>query len=155
FITARHRHHCVQLVMALGGSLRVRGEAKQRWRRGGAVWIRADAPHEIDARGGPVLIGFIEAESEWGAALSATIRGDICLVNRNEAALWQSAVGPRPTKIVVEQWLREYLLHDRRAIALDPRIRRVMTHIRSHVSSGEDLSLKALAAVANMSPSRL
>src|SRR5215470_8303366 len=108
FITARHRHHCVQLVMALGGSLRVRGDAMQRWRRGGAVWIRADAPHEVDARDGPVLIGFIEAESEWGAALSATIRGDICVVNRNEAARWQSAVGPRPTKIVVEHWLREY-----------------------------------------------
>jgi AraC-like DNA-binding protein len=149
-----HRHHSVQLIMTLG-SFRIRGEPVQRWRRSGAAWIRADAPHEVDARGGPVLIAFIEAESELGAALSETICGDIAVVDRKQVANWRGAIGPQPTKTAVEQWLREYLLHNRRPIALDPRIRRVMTHIRRQLGTGEHLSLKALAAVANMSPSHL
>jgi len=155
FVTDPHSHHCVQLVMALAGSLRIRRDAEQRWRRGGAAWIRPDAPHQVDAREGPVLIAFIEAESELGAALLETIRGDIAVVNPNDVARWRAAIGPAPTKIVVEQWLREYLLHNRRPVTLDPRIRRVMTHIRSHLGAGEDLSLKTLADVATMSPSRL
>src|SRR5262252_6532774 len=106
FATDRHSHHCVQLVMALAGSLRIRRDAEQRWRRGGAAWIRPDATHQVDAREGPVLIAFIEAESELGAALSETIRGDIAVVNPNEVARWKAAIGPQPTKIVVEQWLR-------------------------------------------------
>ena len=62
-----HRHHCVQLVMALDGTLRFRQRPRQRWMRCDAVLVRADAWHEVNARGTDVLIAFVDAESELGA----------------------------------------------------------------------------------------
>src|SRR4029079_16495056 len=66
-----HRHHCVQLVMELSGTLRFRQRQRQRWTRGGAVLVRPDAWHEVDARGTDVMIAFVDAESDLGAALAA------------------------------------------------------------------------------------
>ena len=48
--SAEHRHHSVQLVMAIGGTLRIRGESAQRWAECGAALVRADAPYAVDAR---------------------------------------------------------------------------------------------------------
>src|SRR6188768_1008714 len=64
-----HRHHSVQLVFALRGSLRFRERARGRWVRCGAVVVKPDAWHEIDGRGVQVLIGFVDVESDVGAAL--------------------------------------------------------------------------------------
>ncbi len=55
FISASHRHHCVQLVMALQGALRVRRGPADEWKSCGAALIRPDAFHEVDARDGAVL----------------------------------------------------------------------------------------------------
>ena len=65
-----HRHHCVQLVMALDGTLRFRQRPRHRWKRSDAVLVRADALHEVNARGTNVLIAYVDAESELGAALA-------------------------------------------------------------------------------------
>src|SRR5262244_1439750 len=65
-----HRHHCVQLVMAFEGTLRFRQRPGQRWIACDAVLVRADAWHEVNARGTDVLIAFLDAESELGAALA-------------------------------------------------------------------------------------
>src|SRR5262249_60383672 len=64
-----HRHHCVQLVMALNGALRFRQRPRQRWTTCGAVLVRPDAWHEVNARGTDVLVAFVDAEMEFGAAL--------------------------------------------------------------------------------------
>jgi hypothetical protein len=66
-----HRHHCVQLVMALSGTLRFRQRQRQRWTTCGAVLVRPDAWHEVDARGTDVMIAFVDAESDLGAAFAA------------------------------------------------------------------------------------
>src|SRR5215468_7057929 len=72
-----HRHHCVQLVMALDGDLRFRRRVRQRWTTCGAVFVRTDAWHEVNARGTSVLIAFVDAESTLGAALAARTTADV------------------------------------------------------------------------------
>src|SRR5678810_857246 len=69
--TDLHRHHCVQLVVALHGALRFRQRQHQRWTTCAAVLVRPDAWHEVDARGTDVMIAFVDAESELGTALAA------------------------------------------------------------------------------------
>lgn len=154
FVSTPHRHHCVQLVMTLGGFLRVRSGPTHAWRGGGAALVRPDASHEVDAAGGMVLIAFIEAESELGAALCDDIRGEIAIVNPHRVARWRETLGSHPSSARVAQWVRDHLLQRRRAVTLDARIQRVMTHVRSRLGTGESLSLSSLAAVAVMSPSR-
>ena len=66
FATAGHRHHCVQLVMAMRGTLLIRGSSGDPWMRCGAALVRPDAAHEVDARNTTVLIGFVDSESELG-----------------------------------------------------------------------------------------
>src|SRR5262245_31336414 len=77
FRSAAHRHHCVQLVMTLRGDMRVRGGRDKRWMKCGAVLVRPDAVHELDAPGAMVVIGFIDAESDVGVALCDRISGDM------------------------------------------------------------------------------
>src|SRR5262249_10914020 len=89
FKAVSHRHHCVQLLMSLRGSLLIRSGPKKAWRKCGAVWIRPDATHEMDARGGTLLIAFVSAESEMGAALSERIVSEIALVPARQLARWR------------------------------------------------------------------
>ena len=92
--TAAHRHHSVQLLMTLRGSLRVRSGREKAWRKCGAVWVRPDATHEVDARGSTLLIGFFSAESDMGAALSELIDGEIACVAAHQVARWRAVLGP-------------------------------------------------------------
>jgi hypothetical protein len=81
FRTADHRHHCVQLVMAMRGNLLIRGSSDDPWIRCGAALVRPDAAHEVDARDNTVLIGFVDSESELGAALSEHINRGIARIS--------------------------------------------------------------------------
>ena len=152
--TTAHRHHCVQLVMAMRGSLLVRGR-ENGWRKCGGVFVRPDALHEVDARGNTVLIGFIEAESEMGAALSNRIDDEIVCVPARQVARWRAALGPTPNEARVVRWMTESLLHRKRAKAIHPGVRRVLIHLREQQAVPDDLSLKTLAGIAALSPSRL
>ena len=82
FTSTLHRHHCVHLLMAVHGTLRIRGGSRKCWLRCGAAFVRADAAHEVDARDATVLIAFIEPESPLGAALSARIERAIAPCRR-------------------------------------------------------------------------
>jgi AraC-like DNA-binding protein len=153
FKSTPHRHHCVQLIMTLGGSLRVRGGQGQRWRRCEAVLVRPDALHEVEALGGMVLLGFVDAESELGTGLCARIAGDLATVDARTVARWREALGSL-REDSVERWASEYLLTARKAVPVDPRVQAVLTHIRRRLATGEKLSLEALASIAGLSPSR-
>jgi hypothetical protein len=50
-----HRHHCIQLVMAMKGTLMIRSGREDRWLKCGAALVRPDAVHEVDARNTTVL----------------------------------------------------------------------------------------------------
>jgi AraC-like DNA-binding protein len=154
FTSGSHRHHCVQLFMVLRGSLLVRGRPTERWRKCGAALVRPDAVHEIDARGRTVLIGFIDAESEVGAALCQQIHGEIACVPARQVANWRAMLGPTPNQARAERWLVRCVLQRERAVTIDPRVRRVLTYLRKQLPPSGDVSLKTLAGIAGLSPSR-
>src|SRR5215467_11675729 len=116
FRTAGHRHHCFQLVMVMRGTLLVRGGAKDPWMKCGAVLVRPDVAHEIDARDSNVLIAFVDSESELGTALGQRIDGDLFRISDGQVAGWRVALGRTPTEARVERWVRTQLLHRRRPV---------------------------------------
>jgi len=61
---------------------------------------------------------------------------------------------PVPNHGRAERWLRECLLRRRGAVAVHPRVWRVLTHLRQQRSPLDDPSLKALAGIAGLSESR-
>ena len=149
-----HHHHCVQLLMALHGSLLVRGEHDTAWSKCGAALVRPDALHRADGRGTTVLIGFMDAESEVGAALSDRIDGDIACLPSHQVSRWRAVLGWPFSETSVERWITHHLLHRRRPVNIDARVMRVVDHLRQHVAVSADLSLTSLAAVAGLSSSR-
>ena len=154
FVAAAHRHHCVQLLLALHGFLLVRGGRTQPWRKCGAVWIRPDATHQLDARGTTLLIGFVSAESDMGGALSERIEGEIACVPARQVARWRAVLGRTPDDACAERWLSEFLVHRRRAVAIHPAVRRVLNRLQEPRAALDGLSLKTLAGIAGLSPSR-
>jgi AraC-like DNA-binding protein len=155
FISASHRHHAVQLVMALQGALRVRRGPAEEWKSCGAALIRPDALHEVDASAGPVLIGFVDAESELGAALRERMRRDIVPLGARQVARWRSALKPPLSEAQVERWVKSQLLHRRRSVRIHPGVKRVLEYLRESLPVAEDFSLGKLAEISGLSRSRL
>jgi AraC-like DNA-binding protein len=151
--TTAHRHHCLQLMMTMRGSLLVRGR-ENRWRRCDAVFVRPDVLHEIDARGGGVLIGFIDAESDMGAALCDRIKDEIACVPARRVARWRAMLGPTPNEARITRWLTRSFRYRRAGKAMHPGVRRVLNHLREQHAVLDDPSLKTLADIAGLSPSR-
>ena len=120
----------------------------------GAAWVRPDATHEVDARGTTLLIGFFSAESDVGAALSERIEGEIACVPARQVASWRAELGPTPNEARTERWLTKFLTHRRRGVAIHPGVRRVLSHLQEPRAVFDDLSLKTLAGIAGLSPSR-
>jgi AraC-like DNA-binding protein len=154
FTTAGHRHHCVQLVMAMHGTLLIRGNSNDRWIKCGAALVRPDATHEVDARNTRVLIGFVDSESELGAALGERIEGGISCISETQVARFRAALGRVPTEARVERWVRTQLLRRRRPVRIHPGVRLVLKHLREKLGISDDFSLKALAGICGLSPSR-
>jgi AraC-like DNA-binding protein len=154
FTTAGHRHHCVQLVMATRGTLLIRGSSDDPWKRCGAAFVRPDAAHEVDARNTPVLIGFVDSESELGAALSECIEGSISCVSEALVDHWRAALGSVPTEARVERWVRTELLHRRRPVRIHAGVSLVIKHLREKLGISYDFSLKTLAGISGLSQSR-
>ena len=151
-----HRHHCVQLVLALEGTLRFRQRPRQHWTTCGAVLVRADVWHEINARGSSVLIAFVDPESELGAALAERTVTDIVSVPAGTVAEWRAQLGDPAwlTAAGVEPWVNGSLLRDRREPLIDPRIKRVLRQLPNRLTNAEAVSLQAVAASVRLSPSR-
>ena len=152
-----HRHHCVQLVLALRETLRVRERARQTWKTCGGVLIRPDASHEVDARNTDVLIAFVDPESELGTALLDRIADEVTILSPRDVAEWRSMLGDPATldSARVEPWLKTELLRDARPPRLDPRVKRTLRMIRDQLAEPDNISLARLARSVGLSPSRL
>jgi AraC-like DNA-binding protein len=152
----RHRHHCVQLVFALRGNLRFRERAGQRWTTCGAVLVRPDAWHEVDARHTDVLIAFVDAESELGAALLERGPDAVAAIDPDVITEWRTQLGDPAalTSACVEPWVQQTLLRDRRRPSLDPRVKRILKSLPNRLAQEEDVSLDGVAASVGLSPSR-
>src|SRR6516225_1214708 len=131
-----HRHHCVQVVMALRGTLRFRQRQRQRWTTCGAVLVRPDAWHEVNARGTDVLIAFVDAESELGVALAERTASEVAPIPPATVAEWRAQLGD-PSSLTaarVEPWVTRTLLCDRRPSCTCSRGRSASPYVRT--SSG-------------------
>ena len=156
FVSARHKHHSVQLVMAIEGSLRIRGGPSHRWIECGAALVRAGAPHEVDATEAHILFAFVDPESDLGAALVESLTEDITPIKDDTVALWRKQLGDAAslTSARVETWVRKFLLSNRRTPWLHPKVRRVLQAIGEDIGTDRRLSLKRMAAIAGLSESR-
>ena len=152
-----HRHHSVQLVFALRGSIRFRERARGRWVRCGAVVVNPDAWHEIDGRGTQVLIGFVDVESDVGAALGNRAGSNLSPIPPRTIADWRSKLGDPDslTAARVEPWVHDTLLAHRRPAPLDYRVKRILKALPQRLADAEAVSLRALAKSVGLSPSRL
>jgi AraC-like DNA-binding protein len=151
-----HRHHCLQLVMALDGTLRFRQRDRQRWTACNAVLVRPDAWHEVNARGTDVLIAFVDAESELGAALAERAESAVAPIPVATVDEWRGQLGDssKLTSARVEPWVTGTLLRDRRPPPIDHRVKRVLRGLPSRLAEAEAVSLDAVAASVGLSPSR-
>ena len=156
FKCSRHSHHSIQLILSLDRSLRIRGGAEQEWISCGAVLVRADAPHEVEGGGVPSLFVFVDPESDLGTTLSEKITASIQPIDATTVQLWRNALGDPATLTAdrVKVWIRAQLLSDRHMPRLHPKVRLVLKVLRNELSSNRTFSLKRLADIAGLSPSR-
>lgn len=156
YTSAGHSHHCVQLVMTMRGTLRIRAAPGQRWIKCGAALIQPDAAHEVDGRGSTVLIAFVDPESELGAALSERAKQGITVISARRVARWRSALGSTDALpgALVDRWARNELLRQRRAPRIHPGVRLVLRHLPEKLGTLDEVSLPKLAATAGLSESR-
>jgi len=156
FAATKHKHHCVQLVMALQGELRIRSGPRRKWISCGAALVRPDALHEIDATGVPLLLAFVDVESELGSALLRTISVEILVVEDATVASWRRHLGDPAilTAALVEPWVRNHLLPERQEPKLHPAVRRVLRAIRHEIETRDDFPLERMAEIGGLSPSR-
>ena len=156
FTATKHRHHCVQLVMALRGNLRVRSGPRRKWITCGAALVRPDAAHEIDATGTQLLLAFVDVESVLGAALLQKIGSEIEVVQDSTLSIWRRRLGDPETLTAerVEPWVRNQLLTERQEPKLHPAVRRVLRIMRDEIAIRHDFPLERMAGIAGLSPSR-
>jgi AraC-like DNA-binding protein len=151
-----HRHHCVQLVMALDGTLRFRRRQRQRWTTSSAVLVRPDAWHEVNARGTHVVIAFVDAESELGTALTTRTASEVAPIPPATVAEWRRQLGEGAvlTAARVEPWVTKTLLRERRPPRIDQRVKRVLRDLPNRLSEAEAVSLDTVATGVGLSASR-
>ena len=155
--SSSHSHHAVQLILALSGSLRVRSRRSIAWQHTAAAVVAPDAPHEVDARGVSVLMVFMDPESELAASLRRWGPSNIAAVPDGVVKRWRHTLGDPHTLDAqrVEAWVRSELLNEGRSRRIHPNVSRVLGYLREHLPDRRHASLAQLAAVANLSPSRL
>ena len=151
-----HRHHAIQLAMALTGTVRIRSGPEQKWRSCAAALVRPDAPHEIDAGGAEILFAFVEPESDLGAALLEKVSSPIDVIDEATVKAWRDDLGEVSTLTSerVEPWIRAHLLCGRRTPKIHPNARRALQALRNELATTRKFPLKELARVAGLSPSR-
>ena len=107
YASAAHRHHCVQLILPLRGTIRM-GGSQPDWTEVHGVLIRPDALHEVDSSDTPALIAFVDAGSEVGAALMQKFEDDVSVIDLGTVSTWRTQLGdPLPLEqAAVDTWLR-------------------------------------------------
>ena len=156
YVSDTHRHHSVQLVMAIEGRLMIRRDSHDQWMECGAALVKADAAHQVDASSARVLLVFVDPESDLGAALTDKVTTAITPIADDVVARWREQLGDADslTSAIVEPWVKRSLLSNRREPRLHPKLHRVLQVIRGDLGTNRRLSLKRMAALAGLSESR-
>ena len=159
---SRHRHHAVQISLALARPFRMRLE-QDAWQEYRGVIIRPDTEHEFDSGGVAVANMFLDVESaDYRVILQAQSAGAIEVgrsldvsqellqalraFHAGESAM---ATAPELCIQIVEALLGRTLAHRK----IDPRVSRVLEMIGKEPA--EKIRVARLANAVALSPSRL
>jgi len=154
-----HAHHAIQIVVAIEGTVGIRGK-RGDWRMGNGVVVRPDVVHAYNANGALGAMIFVDPESLEGVWLRSSLRDEITLVPPSRLA---SCAGElrrfieQPLESLEVAALIKHRVHALCAGAppsrrLDARVTRVLAAIRE----ADDLrmSIEDAAAMVFLSPSR-
>jgi AraC-like DNA-binding protein len=120
------------------------------------VVVKAGVDHEIDASGSFVLMGFIDAASALGVAVTAHLRAPVEIVSNVQAVRWRRALGnPKVLDSMrIKTWVTSTLMQNSAPAAVDRRVERVIHMLRERPLDTRATSLRQLSRVAGLSPSR-
>lgn len=154
-----HSHHAWQVMVALDKTLRVRHSESDGAREGLALLVQPDALHAVDARGGHVVLAFVEPESGIGDRLAAKRTSEPVLLlepkvaRRVHDALAAIPSAPADAESSMAAALEALGATDVRPPLRHPGVRRVLGRLKES-SLVEDVSLASLAKLAGLSESR-
>jgi|SRR5215217_1528295 len=159
--SSKHAHHAMHLLLCREGTLTFRAGTAKADLRAAGVLVGPDVPHAIDAKGGEVILLFIEPESQDGERLRASLESPARLFDEaardallarlpREGPIAHEAIGP---------WMEatlETLAGPTKGPPprMHPRVRKLLRHLRSEPAP-EDTSLETLSQVAGLSSGRL
>lgn len=69
--TALHSHHAIQLCIGLGGAFRLRGDPTAAWREYQLAVVAPDRIHQLDGRGAPLALVYVDPDADEGRPLAA------------------------------------------------------------------------------------
>lgn len=156
-----HAHHAIQITLAPGRPVRLKGSLDPAWQEMSAGIVMPDRPHQFDGRGHAVAMVFVEPETTAGRALLARY-GHADLSALQDAALHAHALALHAA-FAAHAADAVLVAHAQRAVdvlagqapgpaTVDSRIAAALDWIRERL--GDDISLGQVAAVAHLSPSR-
>lgn len=153
-----HRHHAAQLCMSLSNQpLRIRGNQGDWWKTGTAFFVPPDTEHQIANDEAPLALLYLDPEAAECARACRRFGSDGIHAMPDEAlpSGWSQALTSLASNIDEAdhfcQQLLGYPLGQWRA--LDPRLRRALAWLDSHLT--ESIRLPELARAANASESWL
>lgn len=88
--TTPHAHHALQLSVGLEGPVRLR-HAAGPWQELDGALVPPDVAHQLDGRGGPVLLLYLEPESEDGRSWLLDSPSEIQPVDHDAVAAVRAA----------------------------------------------------------------
>jgi len=154
-----HRHHAIQIVLALDGEMAVCGR-DNRWRTGGGFIIGPDVVHSYDGRNAYGAMVFVDPESTEGIWLGASLEAGITAVPAPRVAACTGELRRFREQPLEGMEVGALIRHCVSALSagapparrLDPRVTKVLRQIQR--SDDLRVSLESAAATAFLSPSR-
>ena len=147
-------------VIALEGTLESRLEGEHEFTESAGIITAPDETHEIKSDGAPVLLVFIDPESDVGAALRRGLRGAARRVTADERSSIDLQIDPR---IIMERDGVEWTAALLGALGIGPAAQRAVLHpavlqvlaLAREADPDEPPSLRELAASVQLSEGRL
>ena len=158
---APHAHHAIQVALALSGRIRLRNGPNEPWAEHAGALVRSHHRHEFDGCGESVAQIFVEPETLAGRVLLQ--RQGAEPIERLPDDVAGELAAPLRAGLAANATRQELVDATERALArlagtlratsaIDPRIARVIDHVRAR--KGEPMPLADAAALAHLSPSR-
>jgi len=154
-----HSHHAVHFVLAMEGELAIRTSARGQWQRCAGVVTAPDTSHALKADDVELMLVFLDAESDAGAAFTRALGNSVRRLSGEERASLVNVVPNALMRAGPDHWI------ERAARSLDvswpalprvvhPRVRALLKLLRES-GIDEQTSLDALASSVGLSSSRL